>query len=187
MLLNQWDGSNDFASFGVSIADAGDLNGDGLPDIVVGSSGATVGAQTFVGSVYTYTFNSYLIPSMRSVSASAGGTINFDLTFPDAAGLDEYKILISETGIGPTTYGVDIPLTQDSLVIDTFFGNYPVPGISAMHGTLDASGDGTASLTVPAGIPAGLVGRTYYFAAIANQAGQLPEYSSAAFALEITL
>jgi len=185
-LLNRWDGANDYASFGTSIAGAGDLNGDSLPDIVIGSSNTTIGGLSAIGSAYTYTFNPYLIPNMRSVSASAGGTLNLELTFPDAAGLDDYKILISETGMGPATYGVEIPLTQDSLVIDTFFGNYPVPGISNMHGTLDASGNASASLTVPAGIPAALIGRTYYLAAIANQTGQLPEFSSAAMAFLIT-
>ncbi|MCP4091820.1 MAG: hypothetical protein GY747_00075 [Planctomycetes bacterium] len=144
------------------------------------------GGQASIGSVYTYAFNPYLIPSTGAVSASAGGTINYDLTFP-AAGLDQYKILISQTGMGPVTYGVAIPLTRDSLVLDTFFGNYPVPGTSGMHGTLDAAGHASASMTIPAGIPAGLVGRTYYFAAIANQPGQLPEYSSAAMALRIIL
>ena len=42
------------------------------------------------------------------------------------------------------------------------------------------------SITVPAGLPSGLIGRTYYMAAIANQPGQLPEYSSVAVPVEFT-
>jgi hypothetical protein len=80
---------------------------------------------------------------------------------------------------------VDIPLTHDSLVRNTFSGIYPIVS-STMHGTLDANGDGNASLTIPAGISTSLIGRTYYLAAVANQPGQLPEYSSVAVSLEIT-
>jgi hypothetical protein len=100
-----------------------------------------------------------------------------------AAG-DEYKILISETGVGPTNYGVDIPLTQDSSVMKTYFGNYPVPA-SAMQGTLDANGQAAASLSIPADIPSALIGNTYFFAAIAIPAGLLPTYSSAVVRLTI--
>lgn len=186
-LLHLWNGEANQDLFGYSVAAAGDVNGDGNPDVIVGAPHTVIQNRTSSGSVYVFGFNPFLIPNTNTVSASAGGVITFQLNFPDAADQDEYKILISETGTGPAFYGVDIPLTQDSLVIDTFMGNYPVPVTSNMHGILDASGNATASLTVPAGIPAALVGRTYYLAAIANQVGQLPEYSSAATTLEITL
>jgi hypothetical protein len=87
----------------------------------------------------------------------------FGLLLAAAAGSDDYKILISKSGIGPTNYGVDIPLTQDSLVTDTFLGNYPVPTTNNMHGTLDANGQASANLP-----------------------GQLPAYSSAPTTLTIT-
>ncbi len=47
-----------------------------------------------------------------------------------------------------------------------------------MHGCLDGDGLASASLTIPAGIPAGLIGNTYYLAAIANACNQLPDHSS---------
>jgi hypothetical protein len=173
--------------FGTSVSNTGDIHGDGRANVIVGASRTAPGGVSNAGSVFVFGFDPFLTANSKTISATSGGTINLTLGFPSSAAFDDYKVLLSATGTGPTTYGVDIPLTQDSLVIDTFFGNYPVPNHTNMHGTLDASGDATASLTIPAGIPPGLIGRTYYFAAIANQPGQLPEYSSVAVAIEVVL
>ena len=184
-LIHQWNGSaaNDY--FGSSISAAGDTNGDGIPEVIVGADSSSPGGISGAGGAFVFGFNPYLKANTTTISASAGGTLSLDLDFPGEAAAQNYKVLISETGTGPTTYGIAIPLTQDSLVIDTFFGNYPAP-TNNMHGSLDAVGDAAAMLTVPAGSPAALIGRTYYLAAIANQAGQLPEYSSAVALITIT-
>jgi hypothetical protein len=186
-LLYQWDGEASGDKLGISIASVGNVNGDAYPEIIVGANRASPGGRSEAGSAYVFGFRPYMTANRRSVSATNGGTLNLALTFPTSAGLNRYKVLISASGTGPGFRGVAIPLTLDSLVMDTYFGNYPVPSYSNMHGTLDASGNAGASLTVPAGIPGGLVGRTYYFAAIANQPGQLPGFSSIAVPLEITL
>ena len=184
-LLYQWDGEASGDKLGVSIGSVGNVNGDAYPEIIVGAQRASPGGLSQAGSAYVFGFRPYMTANRTSVSAASGGTLSLTLDFPITAGLDRYKVLISATGTGPGFRGVDIPLTLDSLVMDTFFGIYPVPTYSNMQGTLNASGDAAASLTVPAGIPGGLVGRTYYFAAIANQPGQLPEFSSVAVAVEI--
>lgn len=186
-LLHRWHGATPSAAMGSSVAGAGDQDGDGLADVLVGAIGAEPTPFNRTGQAYVFNFHTFMSANISSVSATTGGVLNLDLDFPIAAAGHDYKVLISATGVGPTNYGVDIPLTQDSVVIDSFFGIYPVPNYSNMHGTLDASGNASASITVPAGIPAALVGRTYYLAAIASQAGQLPAYSSAAVSLEITL
>ncbi len=185
-LLQRLDGGAAYDYFGGSVSGAGDVNGDGLDDLIISAHYADPMGFSNAGSVYVYSFNPFMRANISSISASAGGVLNLDLDFPDAAGFDEYKILISKSGVGPTWYGVDIPLTQDSLVLDTYFGIYPVPVYNNMHGTLDANGDASGSLTVPAGIPSALIGNTYYFAAIANQIGQLPEFSSVAILITIT-
>ncbi len=176
-LIQAWDGHADGDFFGISLAAGGDLDQDGNQELLIGADRAD---PNYAGAVYAYTYSPYMSTNVATVSASAGGVIDFSLDFPAANGGMDYKVLISQTGTGPTTYGVDIPLTQDSLVIDTFFGNYPLPGHSGMHGTLDAFGDATASMPVPAGIPSGLVGAVFYTAAIAFPSGQLPEASSVA-------
>ena len=185
-LLQRLDGGAAYDYFGGSVSGAGDVNGDGLDDLIISALYADPMGFSNAGSVYVYSFNPFMRANISSISASAGGVLNLNLDFPDAAGFDEYKILISKSGIGPSWHGVDIPLTRDSLVLDTYFGIYPVSVYNNMHGTLDVNGDASGSLTVPAGISSALIGNTFFFAAIANQPGQLPEFSSVAILITIT-
>ena len=46
----------------------------------------------------------------------------------------------------------------------------PPGGFSAVSGTLDASGDASLTMTVPPHGPAGLIGKTFYFAAVSYDA-----------------
>jgi len=183
-LLRQWSGEDDYIRLGDSVSAAGDADGDGFAEVIVGSKDAFDSLQARTGEAYLYHLNPFLKASTDTISANAGALVSLTLDFPDTAALDEFKVLISAAGIGPNNYGVDIPLSRDSLAIATFLGNYPMPTTN-MHGTLDAFGDATASFSAPAGINPALIGRTYYLAAIANQPGQLPEYSSVARSLEI--
>lgn len=180
-LIKRFDGQWLDKHFGFSVSNAGDLNGDGFADVVVGSPNSSHGLP-FSGSAFTFGYSPFMESNTSTVSASSGGSIDLALNFPVEAVSNEYKILISSTGVGPTNYGIDIPLTQDSLVIETFLGIYPVPA-SNMHGTLDGYGNASASLTIPADLPSALVGNIYYLAAIANQPGQLPDFSSVAVQL----
>nr|MBC8403680.1 hypothetical protein [Planctomycetota bacterium] len=156
-ILHKWIGESDQDDFGASVSGAGDFNAG--------------------GSAYRFAFKPFLSGDLFHVSAAIGATLNMELDFAAAAN-HAYKILISASGDGPSTYGVEIPLTLDSSVIDTFYGNSPVPQHSNMHGCLDGDFLASASLTIPAGIPAGLIGNTYYLAAIANACNQLPDHSS---------
>lgn len=184
-MLHRWDGSSTGSEFGFSIAGAGDIDGNGFPDVIVGARQTPPGSTWNTGSAYLLSFKPFLYSSAFEISASSGGIVSFVLDFPDSAGLYKYKILISETGTGPTTYGVEIPLTLDSLVNRTFFGNYPISNHNGLQGDLDSSGDAFGSLTVPAGISS-LIGKTFFLAAIANPTGQLPEFSSIASTVLIT-
>ncbi|NQU47691.1 MAG: FG-GAP repeat protein [Planctomycetes bacterium] len=186
-LLHQWDGEFAGDHLGGSVSGAGDVNGDGYSDLIVGAPWASPGGLAEAGSVFVYSVTPFLRPSAFTISASAGAVLSLTLDFPLAAAFYDYKVLISESGTGPTTYGVEIPLTQDGLTLNTFRGNYPVPIHSGLHGTFDASGSAVGSLTVLAGIPAALIGKTFYLAAIANSTGSLPEYSSAVVPIKIIL
>lgn len=184
-LLHQADGFSLVDLFGSSVAGAGDTNGDGLADVIIGAPSTNLLGLPNSGSAFLIAFNPFLRVNPATISAATGGTLSYALDFPSSAGGHVYKVLLSASGTGPTNYGVDIPLTLDRFVRDSFFGNYPLPTHTNMHGTLDAFGDANASLTVPAGVSAALVGHTFHFAAIANAAGQLPERSSIALAIEI--
>jgi hypothetical protein len=184
-MLQQWIGTDAYDGLGSSVSGAGDVNGDGWKDLIFGAPGTAATAISGVGSAYLYSFNPILSTSATSISAAAGGVLLFGLDFPEPASFQDYKVLISAAGTGPTHYGIDIPLTVDSYAMDSFNGVYPVPNHSAMHGVLDVDGDASASLTVPAGIPSSLIGNTYFFAAIANPTSAPPEFSSIAVAVSI--
>jgi hypothetical protein len=180
----RWDGIRKDKFLGMSVADAGDVNADSNADLIVGASFSEHGNFSFSGSAYVYGFNPFIETSAPTISASAGGTLNIDLNFWADAKSYEYKVLISASGMGPTHYGIDIPLTQDSFVLQTFSGQYPIPA-NGMHGTLDTKGNASASLIFPAGVPSTLIGNTYFLAAIAFPIGQLPEFSSVATTVTI--
>lgn len=176
-LLHQIDGTSD-GHLGWSVATAGDPNGDGYAEFLVGEP--MRGPTVEDGYVYQYGLNPFLTLSHREVSASAGGTIMLELDFPDLANNYEYRVLASATGTGPLHYGTDIPLTYDSLVDDTYNGRYPFPVHSNLHGTLDADGKASGSASLPAGMNLALIGRSFWVAAVANPIWVLPVYSSTA-------
>jgi len=164
----------------------GDLDGDGCHEVILGESSANpVGMYTSRGMAAVYSFSSFITLSSYSVSASAGALLGIALDFPSAAAFDGYKVLLSISGMGPFHYGVDIPLSLDSWVIQSFYGNYSTPFTSGMQGFLDSNGDAFADIGLLPGASSRLIGRTFWLAAIANQPGQLPEYSSVAIPIAI--
>jgi len=184
-LLYRWEGASEDIRMGQSVAGAGDVDGDGFADLIVGANGAAPGGMIDAGSVSVFSFQPYLRPSTFTISAATGGVLNLNLDFPTAAALDLYKIILSTTGVGPIHFGVDIPLTLDGMVQETFRGNYPVATHSNLHGALDLNGHATGSMTFPARLPSALIGKAIYMAAVAYPAGNLPEYSSSVAAIKI--
>lgn len=179
--IHSFEGVQANALTGIMIGSAGDVDQDGYEDF-------TFSRTSYLGShgLDVVSFHTFLQSDLHVVSASMGGTANLDFDFPSFAASYDYKVLFSKTGNSTTVFGVDIPLTQDYLTVDSYFGNYPM-SVTNMHGILDANGDGSASFSVPAGLPSSLIGQTFWFAAIAAPPGQLPTYSSIAIALKITL
>ena len=186
-LIRQKNGGTPYQQIGHSISGVADINQNGYADVVVAASGYTFHNSDYRGAGLAFVFGFYpfLAASTDAISATTGDVLNLTLNFPPAAHNYEYKILISAAGVGSTTYGIEIPLTLDSLVVETFNGIYPVPVYFGMHGNLDADANATGSMTIPPGIPSSLIGNFYYLAAIANQPGLLPEFSSIAIAVEI--
>ena len=52
--LHRWDGGAGYDRFGTSVSGAGDVNGDGFADVIVGAIGADPGGLQFAGSAYVY-------------------------------------------------------------------------------------------------------------------------------------
>jgi len=183
-LLHQWDGVGSLDLFGDSVSNAGDVNGDGLPDVVVGVPGATPGGRYRAGSAYVYDFHPFLMANTPTISASAGGVLDLTLDFPDTAAFQDYITLMSIHGTGPTNYGVDIPLSLDAYLLDSAAGIYPFTMTTNLHGTLDSAGNAAADITFPAGAYNFALGRTFWLAAVSFPSSQLPAYSSVAVAIE---
>ena len=161
----------------------GDINQDGLLEMLIGISYGF--AIWPINKLEIHSFTPGVFPTAAAFSASAGATLDFEINFPDAAAQENYRVLISASGIGSTLFGVEIPLQSDSFVLDSFLGIYPFSTYSGLHGTLNNHGNAAASITVPANAYLGLVGRTFHLAVVANPSGFLPNYTSIAVPVTI--
>ena len=137
-LLHQWDGSQADDRFGRCVAGAGDVNGDGTDDFIIGAYGADENGS-FSGSAYVY----YLSATYSITSMTAGSPATFTISGaePNSSVILGYSL----SGAGPftTTYGI-IDMT---------------PPINTLA-VLSANANGDASWTV--NVPGSASGRTLY-------------------------
>ncbi len=158
---------------------------DGASGILVTSPYASIDGHASNGLTQIINF----FPGMRfdggTISAATGGRIHVELDFsPNFAGYN-YKVLLSGSGTGPTPFGVEVPLTVDALVSQSYIGNYPIPNYTDLHGILDADGKANGEFSFPPGIPSGAIGKKFFAAAVAYRTWHLPEASSIAVEFEI--
>ncbi len=184
--IYQFTGTYEDGGVGVSVAGIGDLNDDGYAEVLIGGPTFDQSTTTNVGFAQVWGVNPYMTITNDSVSASNGGLIGLELDFPNSARDWDYKILMSATGMGPIHLGVDVPLSMDTLVTDTFFGIYPSAlTLSGMQGQLNSFSQAVAWVGVPNNTIGSMAGNSIYIAAIANAPGNLPGYSSVGIEVEI--
>jgi hypothetical protein len=53
-LLYRWDGPESFGAFGSAVAGGGDVDGDGVPDVIVGAPGSSPGGVSVAGSAFVF-------------------------------------------------------------------------------------------------------------------------------------
>jgi len=165
--LLRFDGQAVQDFLGRSVSGAGDVDGDGLDDLIVGDPQAAPGGMALAGSAFVFTLNPILTASSETFSVSAGGTIDYAIDFPDVDGGRQYGVLLSARGTGPTLFkGLLIPLTKDRFFVAATKGNTPPQGIN-FQGTLDPQGKATAHFMAgPGGIPNKLIGPSIFLAAV---------------------
>ena len=231
-LIWQLDGWETDQELGATLAPAGDLDLDGIPDLLIGSpgssgwSGAVVIASGANGEVrwvapapngsgafgyaligprqyrpgrtpaflanghsgphtgvFVLEFEPFLTADAGQVSASSGGTIQYQVDFPVSLATVRFALLASATGRGPTGIsGFEIPLTPDSLFWRTANALYP-SFLSGGAGRLDSNGDALAVLAPPPGALSAWQGRGVWVAAVAH--ASYPLASSVAVHLSI--
>lgn len=158
----------DYSEFGASFDAAGDLDGDGFGEVVVGASRENAGHVNSRGAAYVFGFRPGLVTSGRELSAAGGGAVQLRARFGPASGGHAYRILASASGVWPPAVigGVEIPLVPDGLFNATLAGAYP-NFASGTGGVLDAAGRAIATLAPgPGQLPAAWIGRTIHFAAV---------------------
>ena len=149
---------------GVSVLGLGDVDGNGLSDMLIGSA-SSAGGGSFNGVWRTYGMQSYLNVFPQELSASAGGTLTFDLTFPVSEAHRDYRILASNDAPGRTHFfSVNLPLARTP-VMEQMVHDPPSSFLGA-RGTLDANGHATATWTIPPGAASLWADRTLRFSAV---------------------
>ena len=164
-LLCRFDGTASGERMGTSVACAGDLDGDGLDDLIVGAEGADPGGLSGAGSAHVFSLDPYLHLDSDLLSVSSGSSVQLGMEFPASEAGARYVLLASITGTGPMVMaGLEIPLVQDILFNRILSGNAPAV-LQGSFGTLNANSRAAATLHAgPALNPA--IGRTVYFAAV---------------------
>lgn len=154
--------------FGATLEDAGDLDGDGAPELLVGAHRASnLGASA--GAAYLYEFRPFLSLSTQTISAASGGTVVLDIDFPNDWSLQpnqmQYAVLATGAGLGSSElFGYAMPLAKDGLFQRTLAGNYH-PAFQNPRGLLDPNGDATANVHFAAGQATALIGHTFHLCA----------------------
>jgi len=157
--------------FAAVVADGGDINGDGLADILIGAPSAGQNTEYQSGDVHVYSFAPFLQASAQTVSHSLGGNIALDLNFPSSEAGFDYGILLSASGRAASSYlGAAIPLVQDSLFVRSSRGHSSA-FLQGSIGVLDLTGDASANFVLPTGSSAALLGMSFHAAAVSLDAG----------------
>jgi len=155
---------SDDEQFGTAVVGLGDHDGDGSMGVLVTAPHAddVTGDE---GGFYIYELGDAVVASGDEISSSLGGTITYDLDFPEQTAYtatQQFQMLVCEAGLGgQNLFGSIAPILDDPLFGDTLSKSYPGQ-ISNPFGTLDAAGQTTIEVIFPAGGGAGLIGRTFY-------------------------
>ena len=175
-------GNGMHVGFGHHVANLGDLDGDGFGDVGVSTAESL---NLFQGSASIYGSKKYLSSTRDTISAAAGGRVDFEMDFDLDHRRFHYRLLASANGTGPTTInGLEVPLGWDGLLNLTSTGSYP-SFVSNGEGQLDGNGSGTCILHFPPSALNPFIGQRIFFAAMAGNSLLAPTVSTEAVSLSI--
>ncbi|KAA3605827.1 MAG: hypothetical protein DWQ01_18660 [Planctomycetota bacterium] len=170
--------------FGWALSGGEDVTGDGRVDLGVGDHPAHYSGIIAAGAAYIYSFEPFLRTSVKQVSASSGGQVDFDLQFPPEEAGKKYRMLVSTDLPGSIVLGkMEIPLKHTPLTWAV--AHNPPNWFTGSRGTLDANAHATASAVFPANKFTSHVGTTLKFVALTMRPIRKPDRSSAAVYVEI--
>ncbi|KAA3605821.1 MAG: hypothetical protein DWQ01_18630 [Planctomycetota bacterium] len=173
---------NELACLGMQVVGIGDSNENGLSDFVASSPCGLVPTNN-VGTVVAFSFEPFLKPDARELSASQGGQITFTLDFSAEEAGKDYQLLASSTQRGRSGPGNAIPLAQ-SPILDRMFSQPPAIFTNAT-GTLDAAGDAVATMTLAPNQASSAIGLTFRFSAVSWESPTEVSAASATVEVEI--
>jgi FG-GAP repeat protein len=143
---------------------------------------------TLVGPLIALKFEPFLKADVNSISAFAGGSVQFALDFPEDQGGQLYALAVSGVDGAPTIIqDVTIPLSASPLLAASIHNTLPPVFPGGRIGRLDPDGNGAVQMVLPPGVLSSRVGSTLFFAAVVGPTNQEISMSSVAIALEITL
>lgn len=175
-ILHVFQGDRDNLQVGGGVADAGDVNGDGRREILIGLAGwpGYVPDVSFSGrgAVAVYSFNSILSLSAPTILASGGQPVEAVLDFDVEEAGRGYALLASGHGVGPARIGgLEVPLTRDTL-LDAMLAGWSPPMLVNGTGTLDQNGAAAAQVLSHRSLRQ-WVGRTFWLAAVSYDPVQM--------------
>lgn len=170
-LLSRFNGPESWDGLGISVSGAGDINGDGLDDVIVGASGVDYPGSGYAGSTYIGSLNPFLHTEVHQISYAGSNALQLTLDFPTSEAGLPFMVLFSRDGTGPSVFqGLAIPLTQDSVFL-RFLDN------PNLQGVLDASAQAQRDLHLHHRTPPGAIGYQVHVAAVtldpSTQAGRM--------------
>jgi len=182
-LLLQKFGTGLDLGFGQHVANLGDLDGDGYDDVGVSTAESLT---LFQGSATIYGSRKYLSSTRETISAAAGGRVDFLMDFDKAQRGFAYRLLVSSHGTGPSIInGLEVPLGWDFLLGLSSSGSYP-SFVANGEGRLDGDGDGICTLLFPTAVLSPFSGQRLFFATMAGNSLLAPTVSTEAISLTIT-
>ncbi len=154
---------------GWAVAGAGDVNKDGLADLVVGMARDGELSQ---GSALVYSGKRLgLASDAHSLSVTTGGAMNMSLDSGASVGGHLYVVVGTTSGIEP---GLPTPLGVWPLNWD-FYSTYSLispPELVGFIGFLDPAGRAAAQVALPPSAPPNLIGFTLHYAAFSVDPNQ---------------